>query len=113
MYVFCQIMEHINYRIGIWIFWDATLCCWASDSQFFEGTYCLHLQDQAAQEEVFGFFLDCLILDNKHTMILQKSETTHPATQFQKSPTLSNTTARTSSLAQYRILCMHILVMVQ
>ena len=66
-----QIMEHIKYRIGIWIFWDATLCHWASDSHCFEGSYCLHLQDQAAQEEAFGFFLDCLILENKDTLILQ------------------------------------------
>jgi len=51
--------------------WDATLCHWASDSQCFEGSYCLHLQDQAAQEEAFGFFLDCLIRENKDTMILQ------------------------------------------
>ena len=67
----CKIMEHIKNRIGIWIFWDATLCRLASDSQCFEGSYCLHLQDRAAREEAFGLFLDCLILDNKDTMILQ------------------------------------------
>jgi hypothetical protein len=64
-------MEHIKYRIGIWIFWDATLCCLANDSQCFEGSYCLNLQEQAAQEEAFGFFLDCLIVVNKDTMIIQ------------------------------------------
>jgi len=36
------------------------------------------------------------------------SETTHPATQFQKTRTLSNTTARTSHLTQYRILVMYV-----
>jgi len=30
----------------------------------------IHLQDQAAQE-AFGFSLDCLILENKDTLILQ------------------------------------------
>jgi hypothetical protein len=33
------------------VLWNVTLYCWVSSSRRFEGSYCLHLQDQAGQEK--------------------------------------------------------------
>jgi hypothetical protein len=39
------------------VFWDVTLCHWASRSGRFQGQYCPHVQGEAVQEEFIVFSL--------------------------------------------------------
>ena len=40
--------------LKIQVFWDATLCRWASSSRRFEASSCVYFHSQAAQEELLG-----------------------------------------------------------
>jgi hypothetical protein len=57
--------------LKIWVFWDVTVCHWASNSWCLEEPWCLHLQGQAVQ----------VSLKMEALQSFKTSITTHPVTQ--------------------------------
>jgi hypothetical protein len=50
---------------------DVTLCDWLCINQYFKGTYCLELQDQAVMETLSG-------REDEYTVLLHNIGTAHP-----------------------------------